>query len=212
MKEGVKLNIIEKCMMMFYEPSKAFEVIESEKSLKKILLVYYVFNMISSLLVYHGLNEVLADNEPNAAAAVKGILYLFTLIVIVVQPLLIALFYHVVAMILGYSGYLKTLKTYLYSAIISTLGITIARIITIITGDYFSFTPMVFLDSSLRSELPFFYLESLDLFSIWSLIVFGIGLTFVHQMKKKEAMITIIVPVILSFIILTIPFLFKGLL
>jgi hypothetical protein len=96
---------------------------------------------------------------------------------------------HIISRITGGKGKFKAVLSVVgYGYLINLLGEGIRTIISVITKSYIVYTsPAVFLpDAALGTPLHTF-LATLDVFSIWYLILATIGLSYVHQVSRKKA-------------------------
>jgi len=211
-EETESLSLIQKLIMVFTDPVRAFK---SMRENPKMLGIY----LISAVLIFATI--FFSAYTPTAKAAIIeqlqlggqeitdqsiNALLLFGAIVGgvfgILLPFLIAFIYHMIAMFMSKTGYKKTLVIYLFANMIAQVGAILSLILSRIMGTTFTFSPAMFVDMT-TNPLLYSLLSLLNIFTIWSLVVIYIGFKEAHEMNTKEASITAGIPA-LALVIFTV--------
>lgn len=210
MDDQETLSFTKKCLLVFSEPSRAFAAMKEKESYLGVLCIYYLVSFLAVIVALQGTQGQFDGIDPATLQFVKAISYVTATITVLVAPFFVGFLYHIFAMIKGYPGFNKTMRAYLYSAMISSLGGLLSVIISLVSKSQFSFSPIIFVDPIMRMQLPYALLSNINLFGIWALIAFFIGLKKVHNMKNGDAIFTVAIPVIIGLAISFVPYLVQG--
>lgn len=126
------------------------------------------------------------------------------ILAVIAIPFLVALIYHVLAMLQSKTGFKKTLSLYMHVQLIPLLNSVIVYAVQSITGKTIEFSPVMFLAPETTSNVIMILASYLNIFTIWTYVLLYIGFRKTHEMNEKEALITIAIPMILGLVIMLI--------
>lgn len=211
MNEEENLSFLQRVLAIFTEPKRAFD---SMKSSPKVLGVYILIVLMLCAPIILGFidgsmeEQIIANMNQTGTEITSEVIQIAIIVGIVVGiigiavgPLLQGLIYHVAAMIQSKPGFKKTLSIVLHASIISSFGNILAFTISRVTGSSFVFSPAMFLDAASVSNLVYYIASTLNIFTIWSIFVMYTGFKSVHEMNKKEAIISSIAPTLIFTVI-----------
>lgn len=117
-------------------------------------------------------------------------------------PLIKASIAHGIGMLLGsVAEFKKTVSVIVNSYVIVAFSSLIRNIVVMATGNlYITFSPAMFMNPETSNSMVFTLLASLDLFTIWYIVISIIGFSIVHKMSKQKAAIAIALPYIISIV------------
>lgn len=204
-------TLLKNVLQVFTDPTAAFNRIKVIPRYKAALLILMLFAFISSLINYldgslasslfETANEIdssytLAEaNTQSLRLVLAGVI--FTPIALVIAGFI----YHVGVMIQSKTGYSKTFTVIVYAQLITSLGLVISLVILKLTGTNIVFNPLMFLNAEDLSPMMNTLLSYLDIFKIWAFYILFTGFRVIHDMTKKEAVITASIPFLLALIL-----------
>lgn len=211
-------TLLERIIYIFTDPKRAFE---SLKENPKILGVYLIGLLISSVtLIWSYLDgtseKVFIDSMVQTGQPVTEqvvlmgkLLTLFGgMFVFAIWPFISAFFYHILVMINSETGYKKTLAITRHASLIASLNTLISLFVLKFSGITLQFSPAMFLDINAMSSVLYTLISFIDIFVFWRVVVLFIGFRTTHNLSKKGALITAIIPdlVLYAIALITISF------
>ena len=197
-------TLLERIIYIFTDPKRAFE---SLKENPKILGVYLIGLLISSATLIWSyldgtsekvfIDSMVQTGQPiTEQVVVMGkLLTLFGgMFVFAIWPFISALFYHIIVMINSETGYKKTLALTRHASLIASLNTLISLFVLKLSGITLQFSPAMFLDMSTMSSVLYTLISFIDIFVFWRVVVLFIGFRTTHNLSKKGALITAIIP------------------
>ncbi|MCH4889445.1 YIP1 family protein [Acidaminobacter sp. JC074] len=208
-EEDESLSLIQRLIMVFTDPARAFKSMRQDP---KLLGIYLITGLLIFITVFLSAytpaakeaiidqlqltGQDITDQSINAlllfGAAIGGV---FGILI----PLLVAFIYHMIVMFMSKTGYKKTLVIYLFANLIAQIGAILSLILGRAMGTTFTFSPAMFVDMA-SNPLLYSIMNLLNIFSIWSLVVMYIGFKETHEMNTKEAGITVGIPALILII------------
>lgn len=195
---------------IYTDPTKAFENIKMKTNIIIPLLIIVIVATVGPLVnLFDGTLETLIIDQIQASGQVLDastiklgkIMAVVTVIIgSFVVPFIAALVYHIMCMVNSKTGYKKTLSVIVYSNLILSLQTVIILTIYKVTGVNIIFSPHMFMSTESATSVLGSIIGHVNLFYIWYLFVLFIGFKVVHEMTKKEALITILVPLSIKII------------
>ena len=211
-------TLLERIIYIFTDPKRAFE---SLKENPKILGVYLIGLLISSATLIWSyldgtsekvfIDSMVQTGQPiTEQVVVMGkLLTLFGgMFVFAIWPFISAFFYHIIVMINSETGYKKTLALTRHASLIASLNTLISLFVLKLSGITLQFSPAMFLDMSTMSSVLYTLISFIDIFVFWRVVVLFIGFRTTHNLSKKGALITAIIPdlVLYAIALITISF------
>ncbi|EOV9526590.1 Yip1 family protein [Bacillus cytotoxicus] len=192
---------------MITSPSVQFERMKTKSPVWGAFFLFVIITaIIASITTYQAMNnpEVLANIPDPEAAKMAGY---FSIGIGVIGGLIGTIFwffvvagiYKIIMMFMGNdTPYMKVLSIYLYTYTITILGAIVNLILKLIIGgsaetSYTSLAPLFEPGTYLHGAASAF-----EVFSIWGLVVMGLGLQIVAGLSKKQATTIIVIFFILS--------------
>lgn len=209
-KQNPKLSFFSRILSIFTNPKKAMEDIAARPTvLVPILLSLVIFALLNVArsdlfkeLIIAQLEIHMAQN-PNTAELSEAALMTSVhsgLIIVSISPLIIifckGLVSHGITQLFIGEGKLKaSISVIAFSYFIITFGEVIRSIIGILTKNYMVTTSVVSAFPNLAMDTPLYtLLGSLDVFSIWYLIVSTVGISIIHKISKGKAAVAVFAP------------------
>ena len=93
----------------------------------------------------------------------------------------------------GKAGFWIVMNVVAYAALIGILGDFVRAIMMILKDSMYVYTGLGLLTPANDGSFLYFLFRQIDLFSIWRIIVTGIGLGIVYKMKPKKFVIVLII-------------------
>ncbi|MBI9015255.1 MAG: YIP1 family protein [Clostridiales bacterium] len=197
-------TLLERIIYIFTDPKRSFE---SLKENPKVLGVYLISLIISSLTLIWGyldgssekvfIDQLAQTGQPiTEQVVVMGkLLTLFGgAFIFAIVPFISAFFYHIIVMINSETGYKKTLAITRHASLIASLNTIISLFVLKLAGITLQFSPAMFLDANEMSSVLYALISFIDLFVFWRVVVLFIGFRTTHNLSKKGALITAIIP------------------
>ena len=210
--EVEELSFLQRVVCVFTDPKRAFSSMRNNPKILRALAIIILAGVGSILLTIADgsmkeqiIGQLQAAGQPVTDSAINmaiGAGAVIGAIGVIGIPFLIALIYHVCAMIQSKTGYKKTLAIYLHSQFIVVLGSIIVTVITMATGKVIQFSPAMFMDPNQVSSTLYLIASLFNVFTIWGLFVLFTGFKETHGMTTKEAIITIAIPAILGIVLI----------
>jgi len=197
-------TLLQRISYIFTDPKKAFE---SLKENPKILGVYLIGLLISSATLIWSyldgtseklfIDSMVQTGQPitEQVVAMGKFLTLFGgMFVFAIWPFISAFFYHIIVMINSETGYKKTLAITRHASLIASLNTIISLFVLKLAGITLQFSPAMFLDINTMSSVLYALISFIDIFVFWRVVVLFIGFRTTHNLSKKGALITAIIP------------------
>lgn len=113
-----------------------------------------------------------------------------------------AVVYKVLMMFMGNdTSYKKILTISIYGSVITTLGLFINGILSIILGgtgqELYTSLGLLFISNS---NVVYIIMNSFEIFSIWGLMVYALGLYIIAGVSKKQAIIAVLIFFVISLV------------
>lgn len=213
-----KLSLFQRIMKLFTDPVEVMNDISLKpKILVPILLILIIF-MLMNVLKMDFLKELMLEQfkvqmegnpmegNPNVSQLSESIIMnyvYFALIMASIGPLLAifskGLISHGIVQLFEGKGKIKTsISVVAFSYFIVVFGEVVRTIITLLTKNYMVMTSPAAIMSNEKMGTPLYILlSSLDVFTIWYLIVSMIGISIVHKISKGKAAVAVFAPWIL---------------
>ena len=198
------ISTFSKIVKTFTAPTEAFKVIKTHKN---ILFVYLIYILASAGMLFlqfadGSMKELIIEQLVTGGTEITdqviqlGLIMgvVFSGLIIAIMPLVGALIYHVICMLMGKTGFGKTLTVILHAMLIPIAGSIIIYIVKATADIDLLFSPLMFLDVTTMSAIAISLLSLIDVFTIWYMVVLFIGFKIVHELSQKEAIILIAVP------------------
>ncbi|MDM5157319.1 Yip1 family protein [Bacillus sp. DX1.1] len=192
---------------MITSPGLQFERMKTKSPVWGAFFLFIVIAAIASAVTaYQAMNNPeLIGNAPDEAAAgmmrniALGAGAITGLLGAAVWFFIAAGFYKIIMMLMGNdTPYMKLLSIYLYASIVTYLGVVVNLILRVVLGGdaTTSYTSL----GTLFEPGTFAYGigSAFEIFSIWGLVVTGLGLHIAAGLSKKQATILVVVFFILS--------------
>ena len=208
-----KLSLFQRIMKLFTDPVEVMNDISLKpKILVPILLILIIFTLMNVLKIdfFKELMleqfKVQMEGNPNVSQLSESIIMnyvYFTLIMASIGPLLTifskGLISHgIVQLFEGKSKIKTSISVVAFSYFIVVFGEVVRTIITLLTKNYMVMTSPAAIMSNEKMGTPLYILlSSLDVFTIWYLIVSMIGISIVHKISKGKAAVAVFAPWIL---------------
>lgn len=196
---------------IFTEPTKTFERL---KERPRILIPYILIVLVALLTPLLGLMDGtletgiieqlnLAKQTVNDESIQIAKFSAFAVVIVaaLLIPIISAFFYHLFCMFQSKTGYKKTLTIIIYANLIASLQSLIILFIHKISGITIIFSPIMFLDYNSLNVVISTLLSYINVFTIWYTILIFIGMRTIHEMTKKEAWITISIPLVFKILL-----------
>jgi hypothetical protein len=236
-KPAEELNFLQRVIGIFTNPERVFQYLRVKPDIILPLLLAVLLTIISSLFVYDiAINDQLAKIEKSDTipddrrelmidqieASKEGprrILYMFVvppISILVLYALISAVFLFIGNIILGGKArFIQLLSVYSYSYLIVILLGMIIKIPLILARQttQISLSPAVFFTPEQIGQGIFNFIQSMDVFNIWFIIVFGIGFAVIYGFSKPKGIISVIIAWLLYVLIFNVwlAMVFKGL-
>ncbi|MCG8541898.1 MAG: YIP1 family protein [Clostridia bacterium] len=208
-----KLSLFQRIMKLFTDPVEVMNDISLKpKILVPILLILIIFTLMNVLKIDF-LKELMLEQfkvqmegNPNVSQLSESIIMnyvYFALIMASIGPLLAifskGLISHGIVQLFEGKGKIKTsISVVAFSYFIVVFGEVVRTIITLLTKNYMVMTSPAAIMSNEKMGTPLYILlSSLDVFTIWYLIVSMIGISIVHKISKGKAAVAVFAPWIL---------------
>ncbi len=208
-----KLSLFQRIMKLFTDPVEVMNDISLKpKILVPILLILIIFTLMNVLKIDF-LKELMLEQfkvqmegNPNVSQLSESIIMnyvYFALIMASIGPLLAifskGLISHGIVQLFEGKGKIKTsISVVAFSYFIVVFGEVVRTIITLLTKNYMVMTSPAAIMSNEKMGTPLYILlSSLDVFTIWYLIVSIIGISIVHKISKGKAAVAVFAPWIL---------------
>lgn len=208
-----KLSLFQRIMKLFTDPVEVMNDISLKpKILVPILLILIILTLMNVLKIDF-LKELMLEQfkvqmegNPNVSQLSESIIMnyvYFALIMASIGPLLAVfskgLISHGIVQLFEGKGKIKTsISVVAFSYFIVVFGEVVRTIITLLTKNYMVMTSPAAIMSNEKMGTPLYILlSSLDVFTIWYLIVSMIGISIVHKISKGKAAVAVFVPWIL---------------
>ncbi len=208
-----KLSLFQRIMKLFTDPVEVMNDISLKpKILVPILLILIIFTLMN-VLKMDFLKELMLEQfkvqmegNPNVSQLSESIIMnyvYFALIMASIGPLLAifskGLISHGIVQLFEGKGKIKTsISVVAFSYFIVVFGEVVRTIITLLTKNYMVMTSPAAIMSNEKMGTPLYILlSSLDVFTIWYLIVSIIGISIVHKISKGKAAVAVFAPWIL---------------
>lgn len=198
-------------LKIFTEPKNTFESIKEKNKILLPFIIIVVISIVAPLLnLMDGTLEAgiieqlqLSGQEVTDQTLQIGKISAFVMVILasVLTPFISAFIYHLVCMFQSKTGYKKTLTVIVYANLILALQTILVTLIYKVTGTAIMFSPLMFMDYNTLSPILSTLLSFINIFTIWYMTIIYIGLRVMHDMTKKEAWITISIPLILRILL-----------
>lgn len=202
--------MIHSIINIFTDPQAAFVSIKKKDNLIKVLVIVTILVLAMSVINLADGTAAEAIYLSNSSldpsytlGQAESLAQLFAGLTIIFLPLFLVLsafIVHIIVMIQGKTGFKKTLTIIVYVHLISILGQLIALLVFKATGTTLQYNAFMFLDAANLHPVMSSLIGILDIFTIWRSIVLFFGFKIIHDMTKKEAAITTVLPLVISFI------------
>lgn len=211
-----EMGMFKRIINIVFEPSKVFRsIVEERKLLVPIILIAislvllaipkapmvedYNRNLTGKIYKSEAFLSTVqitpeqADKSVESAAKISKIVSYFSPIMALVMLLLQALVFYLAFKILkGKGTFVQTFSVLVYAYLIKVLGEAVRTINVVISGKADVTNSFALLmPHSDKTSFVYNLVGSLDLFSIWALIVAALGLSIIHNVSKKKAYLTV---------------------
>ncbi|MDF2546619.1 MAG: Yip1 domain protein [Anaerosolibacter sp.] len=203
-KQIIELSWWERVKYLVIEPDKTMEYLsEKPKVLFPILVIIFGFALLilpkldmlrtftqDAMMTQYAAQGIDMDQLP---ANIIEIGYWTGIVTAVLIPFITmfmkSTIVHIISRISGGKGKFKAVLSVVgYGYLINLFGEGIRTIISVITNSYIVYTSSAaFLPDAAQGTALHTLFSTLDVFSIWYLVLATIGLAYVHQMSRKKA-------------------------
>jgi hypothetical protein len=212
-----KLNVIQRIIGIFTGPVKVFEYLRLRPDYLTPIILAIILAIFSAVLVYdiaiddqiikieendkipQERKETIIDRLESSKQGPQKIVSItvFPILgVIIIYALISAVFLFIGNVLLGGKARFKQIfSAYGYSFLIASILGTIVKLPLMLSQQttQIHVSPAVFLDSSAEGSALFRFMSSLDIFEIWSLIVFGIGFAIIYRFSQLKGVVSVII-------------------
>lgn len=212
-----ELNVIQRIIGIFTGPVKVFEYLRLRPDYLTPIILAIILAIFSAVLIHDiAINDQIIKFEENdripqeqkerildgleaskeGPRKLAGIIVFPILGVIIIFALISAIFLFIGNVLLGGKARFKQIfSAYGYSFLIASILGTIVKLPMMLSQQttQIHLSPAVFLDSSAEGSALFRFMSSLDIFEIWSLIVFGIGFAVIYRFSQLKGVVSVII-------------------
>jgi hypothetical protein len=204
-----KMGVFERIIKVFYAPSKVMEAIKSEPKILIPWLGLLIFSMLLSFMNMEAVKESLVQSFMATQAqtgleitegyiqtmaivsAITGSLFLSAI------PFITGLLAHVVGLIVGGKGSVKkSLSVVMTSMYITLVGSLLTMLVSMGLNTQLTFSLGYAIPGITNLSLKTI-LMSVEVFTIWALIVNTIGMKKVHEVSTVKAFLMVFIPQVL---------------
>ncbi|MGV8145020.1 MAG: Yip1 family protein [Alkaliphilus sp.] len=206
-----ELSSVARLINTFIEPSKTMKDIIAKPTVLFPMIILFLVITFTAIITMGLAREVIIQTLTDAgqvptetminiavytgigAAGIFGVLGI----------LLVGLFVHGISLLMSGKATLKTTFSVIFhSSYISLAGALILSFVQYFTDNLFvTFSPAMLLAEDMFGSATYLFLASLDVFSIWYLVVAIIGISITHRISKLKASVPVL---ILSFVLIAI--------
>lgn len=212
-----ELNVIQRIIGIFTGPVRVFEYLKLRPDYLTPIILAIILAIFSAVLVYDiAINDQIIKFEENdklpqeqkerildrleaskqGPQKIVSITVFPILGIIIIYALISAIFLFIGNVLLGGKARFKQIfSAYGYSFLIASILGTIIKLPMMLSQQttQINLSPAVFLSSSAEGSALFRFLSSLDIFEIWSLIVFGIGFAVIYRFSQLKGVVSVII-------------------
>lgn len=220
-----EIGLLQRIFGVFLQPEKVFNYLKVKPDIWTPIILAALIGIASSFLVYDiAIQDTIAKFEQNenipdeqrdmiidsieqrSSGAWRYVsIFVFPVIGTLVIFALVAGVYLLIGNVIlgGKTGFKQMLSVFGYSYLILAIGSLVVKIpLMIAKGTIKVHTSLAAFLSPDSSETALFrFLDSFDIFTIWMLIVFGIGLATLYRFSRQKAMMGVFVPWLLYVLI-----------
>ncbi len=212
-----KLNFIERIIGIFTKPTHVFEYLRLKPDFLTPIIVTMIISLITSFLVYDiAINEQIVRYEQNdripdeqkeriiegieaSKSGPRRIIYttVFPILGVLVIFLVVSAIFLFIGNVLlgGKASFKKVLSVYGYSYLIVVLLGTIVKLPLMLSKQTMKIdlSPAVFLGGSAEGTALQRFISSFDIFNIWFLIVFGLGMAIIYRFSQLKGVVSVLI-------------------
>ncbi|MFZ0392168.1 MAG: Yip1 family protein, partial [Calditrichia bacterium] len=210
-----KMNVFQRIIGIFTNPRPVFEYLRSHPDYITPLLIVIAASIIANVLIYDlaldqrveriEQNDRLPDEQRDAMIeninssryGMKRIIFSYVfppLGVIIVFAIVSAIFLLIGNTILGGKArFVQVFSAYSYSALIMAIAANIVLIPLMLARQSIDVnaSPTIFMPASMENSALYRFLGSFDIFTIWFLVVFGIGFAVIYRFSQLKGLATV---------------------
>ncbi len=212
-----KLNFIERIIGIFTKPTQVFEYLRLKPDILTPIIITIIISLITSFLVYDiAINEQIVKYEQNdripdeqkeriiegieaSKSGPRRIIYttVFPILGVLVIFLVVSAIFLLIGNVLlgGKASFKKVLSVYGYSYLIVALLGTIIKLPLMLSKQTMKIdlSPAVFLGGTAEGTALHRFISSFDVFNIWYLIVFGIGMAIIYRFSQLKGVVSVLI-------------------
>lgn len=199
----------ERLIKIFMSPSEVFDSVERKPNyLLPIILIVAITALVTfftkdllaeytkQLLINRGMDSSQVDVTLEATKTITQVSTIIGVVFAFLAPLIKGLVAHLFSIMFGGEGKVGTsVSVVLNSYMIVMLGTLLALPIVMLTQNpLFTFSPAVLLPNSQMGQPLYTVLASLNVFTIWYLVISIIGFKKVHKYSTIKASLAVLIP------------------
>jgi hypothetical protein len=220
-----ELSAFQRVVGIFLQPQKVFEYLREKPEILVPVLLTIIIAIVSSFFVYDiaitetisnfeqrenipdEQREIIIDSiEQRRTGAWRYVsIFLFPVLGTLIIFALVALVYWFVGNVIlgGKTSFKHVFSTFAYSYLILTIAGTIIKLPLMIKKETIKVltSPAIFIPQGASDTALFRFLNSFDIFTVWMLIVFGIGFATIYRFSKQKAILGVFIPWLLFVLI-----------
>lgn len=131
-------------------------------------------------------NKLIEKQTQNAQRNAYLGFILFPAIALLIKA---GIFHGLFKLIGGVGTFVQTLAVCLYSYIIQVIGEAVRTVNVLISGNYESVNSLGLIMQNDKTSYLYNFINFLDFFSVWSIILVAVGLSIVHKVSQKKSYI-----------------------
>jgi hypothetical protein len=211
------MNVGQRVIGIFTGPTKVFQYLRAKPDIWTPIIIAVIISLLTSFFVYDiAINDQIVryeenDNLPDeqkeriideleaSREGPRKLIYTAVfpvLAVLIIFVLVSAIFLFIGNVLLGGKAKFKqVLSAYGYSYLILALLATIVKLPLWLSKQTMKIdlSPAVFMAQSASESALYNFVSSLDLFNIWFVLVFGLGLSVIYGFSKLKGLLSVII-------------------
>jgi hypothetical protein len=219
------VGVMQRITGIFLQPQKVFEYLRLKPEFLVPIVLVAIIGIITSYLIYDiAINETITNIEQNenipderrdmildsVADRRTGMwrylsIYLFPVIGTLVIFSVVSLVYWFMGNVIlgGKASFKQIFSAFAYSYLILAIVGTIVKVPLMISKETIKIHTSLaaFMPQDASQSALFRFLDSFDIFTIWMLIVFGIGFATIYRFSKQKGMFGVFIPWLLYILI-----------
>jgi len=219
------MGVIQRIAGVFLQPQKVFEYLRLKPDFLVPIILVAIIGIITSYFIYDiAIDETITNIEQNenipderrdiildsVAERRTGMwrylsIYLFPVVGTLVIFSIVSLVYWLMGNVIlgGKASFKQIFSAFGYSYLILAIAGTIVKVPLMISKETIKIHTSLaaFMPRDASQSALFRFLDGFDIFTIWMLIVFGIGFAVIYRFSKQKGMIGVFVPWLLYVLI-----------